>query len=152
MSMPVQVSATLIACLGLAACRPQAAPRSQLMGSCYDISWRDSVWEYTLPTSVRLDQRFDSVLSPAYSQFHLLVPARPANSVRWAGLMNAWWIANANDSLTLVFSSVDASWTAHLGVKGDSLWGTASYIMGRDSSAFPVQAVRRRCPDAKAGA
>ena len=141
-----RLPASLLVALSLNACRPRLA--SPFVAECFALRWEDSVWASTLPQRVRLDPRRDTLLPPNYTRHHLLRPVEDADSARWAGLMNAWWLSNGADSVTLMLSSPDAHWTARMRRSGDSLAGLAVFSMaGEDGAPFFVYGRRFTCPD-----
>ncbi len=122
---------------------------SQEAPECFSVVWHDSIWGRRLPDSVRLDRRPDTLLGPRYSRWFILSApdTRQESGPRWRGLMNAWWLSSATDSLVLVLDTPDAGWTARLARRGDSLVGNARFhSAGATDEPFAVSGSRYPCP------
>ncbi len=129
-----------------------ALPAPASFAGCYALAWHDSVWDGSLPDSVRLDATLDTLLGPRYTNSFLLRPAaqRQDASDHWRGLMNAWWRPVSHDSVALTLASVDAIWQVYLHRTGDSLRGSATFSMNAEESPpFSVSGKRIACPNAR---
>ena len=118
------------------------------LAGCYTLAWHDSTWSNLLPVSVRLEAVRDTTLGAATLNYSLQPMRQEAlSSIRWSGLMYAWWNPIRPDSLVLTFRSVDAGWTAGLRMVGDSIWGKVTFSGGPldPPSAVAISGRRIEC-------